>query len=207
MASSTSFLDAMAIRRSVYSLKNTSPVSQERISEIVHEAVKYCPSAFNIRSTRCIILFGSSHTALWDHAAEVTPASASKEVYDLLVPRIGLFRAAYGTILFFDDPTTISNVPAPFHPFFTQYPEIHDHAAGMLQFAVWTALAAEGLGCNLQHYQPMITPWVEKTFDVPAHWKLTAQLVFGEMVDGPGPEKERTGLGEAIRVFGDKKED
>jgi predicted oxidoreductase (fatty acid repression mutant protein) len=27
---------------------------------------------------------------------------------------------------------------------------------------VWTALDAEGLGCNLQHYQPGITPWVRE---------------------------------------------
>ncbi|KAF2027959.1 Nitroreductase [Setomelanomma holmii] len=187
MASTTSFLNAVAIRRSVYNLKNSSPISQARIQEIVHEAVKYCPSAFNIRSTRF-----------------VTPTTFPKEVYDLLVPRIELFRAAYGIVLFFDDPSTISNVPLVFHPFFTQYPEIHDHAAGMLQFVVWTALAAEGLGCNLQHYQPGITPWVKEKFDVPEHWKLTAQLVFGEIVEGPGPEKERTGLDEAVKVFGGK---
>jgi predicted oxidoreductase (fatty acid repression mutant protein) len=38
--------------------------------------------------------------------------------------------------------------------------------------------------------------------NVPKSWKLEAQLVFGEMLEGPGPEKERTGLGESLRVFG-----
>jgi predicted oxidoreductase (fatty acid repression mutant protein) len=38
--------------------------------------------------------------------------------------------------------------------------------------------------------------------NVPESWKLEAQLVFGEMVEGPGPEKERTGLEESLRVFG-----
>ena len=29
-------------------------------------------------------------------------------------------------------------------------------AAGMLQLAVWTALAEKGLGASLQHYNPLI---------------------------------------------------
>jgi predicted oxidoreductase (fatty acid repression mutant protein) len=65
-------------------------------------------------------------------------------------------------VLFFDDPSTIPNLPPPFQPLFTEYPNIQDHASGMLQFVVWTALAVEGLGCNLQHYQPHITPWVKE---------------------------------------------
>jgi predicted oxidoreductase (fatty acid repression mutant protein) len=40
--------------------------------------------------------------------------------------------------------------------------------------------------------------------NVPESWNLEAQLVFGEMVEGPGEEKERTGLKEALRVFGEE---
>lgn len=65
-------------------------------------------------------------------------------------------------VLFFDDPSTISKLPPPFQPLFTEFPNVQDHASGMLQFVVWTALAAEGLGCNLQHYQPHIDPWVRE---------------------------------------------
>jgi predicted oxidoreductase (fatty acid repression mutant protein) len=90
----------------------------------------------------------------------VTPKTAPKLLYDLLVPRIPMFRAAYGTVLFFDDSTTISLLPKPFQPLFDEYPDVEEHAAGMLQFVVWTALDAEGLGVNIQHYHPGITPWV-----------------------------------------------
>jgi hypothetical protein len=31
---------------------------------------------------------------------------------------------------------------------------------------------------------------------------MEAQLVFGEMVEGPGAEKEKTGLEQALRVEG-----
>lgn len=89
-----------------------------------------------------------------------------------------------------------------FQPFFTLYPEIHEHTPGFQQFIVWTALAAEGLGCNLQHYQPGITPWVREKYGVPETWKMTAQLVFGEAKEGPPEEKERTHLDVALRVYG-----
>jgi len=38
--------------------------------------------------------------------------------------------------------------------------------------------------------------------NVPDSWTLEAQLVFGEMTEGPGPEPERTYLEESLKVFG-----
>jgi predicted oxidoreductase (fatty acid repression mutant protein) len=38
--------------------------------------------------------------------------------------------------------------------------------------------------------------------NVPETWKLKAQLVFGEPTAGPGPEKERTFLDVALKVYG-----
>jgi predicted oxidoreductase (fatty acid repression mutant protein) len=199
---STSFLEAVANRRSIYTLTNTSPILQARITSLVHESLKYCPSAFNVRSSRCIILYGTEHTALWDHAASITPQVCPASLHDLLVPRIPLFRAAYGTVLFFDDTTAVDLLPKAFQPLFDEYPEAHEHAQGMLQFAVWTALSAEGLGCNLQHYQPGITQWVKERYDVLETWELTAQLVFGEIVGEKPAEKERTRLDVSLKVFG-----
>lgn len=40
---------------------------------------------------------------------------------------------------------------------------------------------------------------------VPASWELKAQLVFGGMKEGPGPDKERTGLESSFKVFGEVK--
>ena len=74
----------------------------------------------------------------------------------------------------------------------------------MHQFVVWTALDAEGLGCSLQHYQPSITPYVNRTFEVPEFWTLKAQIVFGGLEDSvPRPEaKEKKYLESALKVFG-----
>ncbi|KAH7385664.1 Nitroreductase-like protein [Pyrenochaeta sp. MPI-SDFR-AT-0127] len=202
MASTTPFFDAVINRRTIYTLANTSRVPQSRITEIVHQALKYCPSAFNVRTCRCIILFGEEHTKLWDHAAEVTPKVAPAELQDLLVPRIGIFRAAYGTVLFFDDQSAYTLLPPHFRTLLEHGPEAEEHASGIVQFTVWTALAAEGLGCNLQHYNPGITPWVKETYNVPDEWKLKCQLVFGDCMAGAMEEPARTHLEAALRTYG-----
>jgi predicted oxidoreductase (fatty acid repression mutant protein) len=73
----------------------------------------------------------------------------------------------------------------------------------MHQFIVWTALEAEDLGCNLQHYQPGITPYVKEKYGVPESWKLKCQLVFGGRVKGEVLEdKAKTGLESSLKVFG-----
>lgn len=55
----------------------------------------------------------------------------------------------------------------------------------MAQFILWTALNKEGLGVNLQHYNPPIDKRLETDFDVPETWSLKAQMVFGKPEAGP----------------------
>jgi predicted oxidoreductase (fatty acid repression mutant protein) len=71
----------------------------------------------------------------------------------------------------------------------------------MHQFALWTALEAEGLGCNIQHYNPLIDEQVAKEWNVPRDWVLNAQLVFGTPAGEPG-EKTFVDLGERFKVYG-----
>jgi len=72
----------------------------------------------------------------------------------------------------------------------------------MHQFIVWTALEAEGLGCNLQHYQPGITEAVMAEWKIPETWALKAQLVFGKPTAGAGEEKPKRPVEECLKVFG-----
>jgi predicted oxidoreductase (fatty acid repression mutant protein) len=95
----TPFLDAVAKRRTVYTLGNTSPIDKSRIIEIVHHSLKYCPSPFNVRTCRIIILFGEDHTKLWEHTKEVVPEHIPAEFRDFLVARIDGALAAYGTVI------------------------------------------------------------------------------------------------------------
>lgn len=104
--------------------------------------------------------------------------------------------------MFFDDAEAYNDLNPRFAALSKAYPEWEEHSSGMHQFIAWTALANEGLGCNLQHYQPSITPYVNKTYDVPASWALKAQLVFGQPTEPAGDAKPKTHLDKALRVFG-----
>ncbi|MDF2924017.1 MAG: nitroreductase [Paenibacillaceae bacterium] len=70
----------------------------------------------------------------------------------------------------------------------------------MLQFAVWTALALEGLGASLQHYNPLIDAEVSKVWNIPASWKLTAQMPFGA-VAAPPAEKQFQPLEDRLKLY------
>ena len=55
------FAEAMAHRRSYYSIGSDSSVLDEEIVHIIREAVKNVPSAFNSQSTRIVLLLGDEH--------------------------------------------------------------------------------------------------------------------------------------------------
>ena len=67
---SKNFLTAIADRRSIYGISKESPISDDRIKEIIDHAVKYTPSAFNSQSARVVLLLGSQHDKLWDITKE-----------------------------------------------------------------------------------------------------------------------------------------
>ena len=70
----------------------------------------------------------------------------------------------------------------------------------MLQLTLWTALELEGLGANLQHYNPLIDAAVTGVWSIPPSWSLRAQLVFGGRAAAPG-EKSFQPVEEKVRVF------
>ncbi|KAF2808493.1 Nitroreductase [Mytilinidion resinicola] len=203
MAYQTSFLAATKARRSIYTLTKDSPIPASRIENIIGHAIQYAPSPFNVRSTRVVILFGDSHTKLWEfglkHVEENTPHALG-----FLAPKIKGFSDAYGTCLFFDDSSSVDELSPRFAALSKQYPEWAEHSMGMHQFVAWTALEAEGLGCNLQHYNPGVNAAVAKEWNIPETWQLKAQLVFGGIkADAPPLEdKPKRPLEECVKVFG-----
>ncbi|BDX43873.1 LacI family DNA-binding transcriptional regulator [Enterococcus faecalis] len=60
---------------------------------------------------------------------------------------------------------------------------------GLTQANVWTALAQENIGANLQHYNPVIDEAVAAEWSIPANWNLRAQMVIGS-IEAPAGEKE-----------------
>lgn len=66
---------------------------------------------------------------------------------------------------------------------------------------VWISLQSEGLGANLQHYNPLIDDQVAKTWDIPSSWKLEGQIVFGTPAEKV-EEKEFDPIESRFKVYG-----
>jgi uncharacterized protein len=104
-------------------------------------------------------------------------------------------------VLFFTSRNTVSAMKDRFPLHAEKFPGWVAQSDGMHQYAIWTALEAEGLGANLQHCNPLIDAGVARTWDVPSDWELSAQLVFGTPA---GLVKEKTFLPveDRFKVFG-----
>ena len=97
MAFTTPFLTAVANRRSIYALTKDLPIPNSKVLEIVNFALRHAPSPFNVRSTRCIVLFGAEHDALWDQAYQITEKTTPAAM-GILGPKIKGYQAASGTV-------------------------------------------------------------------------------------------------------------
>lgn len=177
--------DAMKSRRSRYDLTNTTPISQQRIQEILADAITYTPSAFHSQSSRVALLFGERHLKLWSIVLETLRAIVPSDKFAPTEQKIASFSAGYGTILYFEDKNTVEALQKNVPNYAENFPLWSLQSAGMLQYAVWTALSQEGLGASLQHYNPIIDDQVHAVFDLPESWKLLAQMPFGTPVSEP----------------------
>ena len=115
--------------------------------------------------------------------------------------KLNMFKAAAGTVLFFEDQTVVQGLQAQFPAYAANFPIWSEHTNGMHQYAIWTTLAAARIGANLQHYNPIIDAEIAKTWNIPAAWTLRAQLVFGGIA-APAGEKEFQPVEERLKVFG-----
>lgn len=90
--------DAAENRRSIYALTKKSPVSDKRIEEIVHSAIKHVPSSFNSQSTRLVVLLKDDHDKFWDTTTEILKAIVPEDAWGHTEGRLKGFRGAYGTV-------------------------------------------------------------------------------------------------------------
>ena len=100
MASTTNFLEAVANRRSIYTLNKTSPIPDARIEEILTQLVKDVPSSFNSQSARLVLLLKDEHDKFWDIVRDALKAIVPEDKWESTANRIGGFRAGYGTVSF-----------------------------------------------------------------------------------------------------------
>ena len=197
---SNSFWESVKARRSIYGFSNEKIVSEDRIEQIVKDAVKYTPSAFNSQSTRIVVLFNENNRKLWDFTLEELKKLTTEEQFADTKAKVNNGLASgYGTILFFEDQEVVKGLMDNFPLYKDNFPVWSEHTSAMHQFVIWTALEAEGLGASLQHYNPLIDQAVQEEWNIPKSWKLVAQMPFGKPLGEPG-EKEYSGLDARIKI-------
>jgi len=194
------FYEAIKERRSIYAIGKESPISDERIREIVEDAVMYVPSAFNSQTTRTVILLGESHDKLWDITLEALSKVVPANDFPATETKINSFKAGYGTVLFFEEFAIVESLQKQFELYKDNFPVWAVQTSGMVQFAVWTAFSTEGLGVNLQHYTELIDAEVRKEFNIPSSWKMMAQMPFGNIL-APAGEKTFTSIQDRVKVL------
>ncbi|WP_340085379.1 nitroreductase family protein [Siminovitchia sp. FSL H7-0308] len=194
------FLKAVKERRSYYDISKKSDISDEQIEEIIANAIKYTPTAFNSQSGRAVLLLGENHDKLWNITEAVLREMVPEQDFEPTAQKMEGFRNGYGTILFFEDQSVVKSLQESFPTYADKFPDYSLQSSGMLQYIVWTALEIEGFGASLQHYQPLIDEAVHKIWNIPSDWKLLAQMPFGKPTAQPG-EKEFKSIEERFKVF------
>ena len=191
-----SFLDHIKQRRTIYAVGKNVPLTPEQIESVIKEAVNHSPSAFNSQTSRIVTLFGESHLQFWNVVRETLRKIVPEAAFEGTNAKINSFAAGYGTVLFYEDQDVVKSLQEQFALYADNFPVWSEHSSAIAQFVVWTALSEQNIGASLQHYNPIVDAEIAEIFDIPANWKLRAQLVFGSI---EAPAGEKTFMAEADR--------
>lgn len=176
---SNTALNSFTKRRTQYSLGKQLPISQADAGALIQEAIRQAPSAFNSQSSRAVILFGAQSVKFWELVKEALRPMVPVESFGATEKKLDSFAAGAGTVLFYEDQDVVKGLQQQFAAYADNFPIWSEHSTGIAQFAVWTALAEAGIGASLQHYNPVVDDAAQKEWDIPASWKLRAQMPFG----------------------------
>ncbi|WP_201566019.1 nitroreductase family protein [Psychrobacter sp. CMS30] len=188
-------------RRSVYALGNELPVEPQAIVNMAERVLLHTPSAFNSQSSRLVVLFGAEHQQLWDIAEEKLRAAVGDGDFSGSKQKLDGFRAAAGTVLFYEDKNVTQSLQEQFALYADRFPVWARQTSAMHQYAMWTELRTLNVGANLQHYNPLVDEDAAKAFSIPDSWELVAQMPFANIVE-PAGEKTYQPVSERMKVLG-----
>ena len=183
------FNSLTANRRSIYALGDNLSQTPEEIFDLVKQTIKNSPTAFNSQTVRAVVLFGKSSDKVWEIVEDALRKIAkSPDAFEKTKAKIDSFKAGYGTILYFTDTTIVHQLENDYPSYAANFANWAEQGLGGAQQAVWTALAEQGIGASLQHYNPLIDDAIHQTFNLPADWQLRAEMPFGS-IEAPAGEK------------------
>lgn len=171
-------LKSLKKRRSHYDINKDIPVKEEKVFDFIEKATELVPDAYNMKSSRLVVVTGAKQDELWDNIDKVFEGKIARE-------KIESFRNGYGTILYFYDNAIVKELQEKFPPYADNFPKWANQSAGMLQLSIWSGLKELDIGASLQHYNPVIDDMVKEMFDLPDSWVLNAQMPFGGIGSHP----------------------
>lgn len=181
------FNKLLAKRRSIYALGDNVNETPEAIYELIKEAVRNSPTAFNSQTVRTVVLFGRASDKVWDIVENRLRSEVpNEEAFAKTKEKIATFRAGFGTILFLTDTAIVEKLEKDFPLYAANFADWAEQGIGGAQQAVWTALAEQNLGASLQHYNPLIDDAIHEAFNLPKEWKLRAEMPFGSIEAAAG---------------------
>lgn len=188
-------------RRTQYALGRNVDIDKDALNKLIQQAIKHTPSSFNSQSSRAVILFGEQSVKFWELAKQALAKIVPAEAFAQTAAKLDSFAAGVGTVLFYEDQNAVKGLQEKFALYADNFPVWSEQSGGMAQFAVWLALADAGIGASLQHYNPLVDDAARAAWNVPASWKLRAQMSFGSHEDGFG-EKSFMDDGQRFIVAG-----
>ncbi|MBP3425519.1 MAG: nitroreductase family protein [Rikenellaceae bacterium] len=196
------FMEAVALRRSIYHLDAEIAATDKQITRIIEHALRYVPSAFNSQSTRIVLLVRHHHKRLWEIVKECLAPRLTPEQQQRTFQKIDAeFAVGHGTILFYEDSEVVAGQRAAYPSYADKMDTWAEHTSAMHQFVVWTALADLGIGASLQHYNPLIDHRLVEEWGLSESWRLIAQMPFGGRLSEPVEREQHTPIYERLRVF------
>ncbi len=179
------YIEYLNQRHSVYALSNEEVIPDDDITKLVGSVIEATPSAFNSQTQRVMILFGPRHLEFWKILMNELQNIVPPESFPRTEAKINGFAAARGTILFFDSLDETEKLMEQFPLYKKNFALWSQQQNGMLQENVWVALATEGIGASLQHYNEIVKGKIEAAFGIPSGWDIIAQMPFGKIMEKP----------------------
>lgn len=187
-------------RRSIYDLKPDIPVDEKRVKEIIEHSLKHTPTAFNSQNGRIILLLNEESNKFWDITASELKKIVPEESFPKTKEKIDSFKAGYGTVLFFEDKSTVKELQEEFPLYSDNFPVWSKHSIGILQYIVWLRFKEENIGASLQHYTEVVKEKVYNEWNIHEDWHLVAQMPFGEIAS-PAGDKEYMPVDKRLKVY------
>ncbi len=197
---SNSYIESLKKRRTQYALGKTlpSPGLRRRTDPRSHQAFAIVIQLPEL--ARSCAVWRRKRQGL-EHRQEVLHKIVPADAFAQTEAKLDSFAAGAGTVLFFEDQNVVKGLQENFALYADNFPVWSEQAGGMAQLSVWSALANAGIGASLQHYNPLIDAEVAKTRNIPASWKLRAQMPFGSN-EQPFGEKAFMDDADRFKVFG-----